>query len=178
MEISLTNSLTFDEYHAGARLARIHITGKSAQPHHRALAKSGFILLLVVLLLILASNLCFGLGIQLDRSQALLIGAGALLIGVFYLPFAERQWDRRIYKDGKWGEPIRLTLREEHLSVTLEDATEVRIPWTPFSYIENESLLVLISPNRWIIIPKRLIAPEALDHVRVTVPLSKGHSTC
>jgi hypothetical protein len=176
MEISLTNDLTFDEYHAGARLARIHFTGKSAQPHHLALAKIGWTITPIALFLMLLSNFLLGCGLYLERNEVLLLVALALLIGLFYLPFMERQWDRRIYKDSKLGAAVQMKLQDEYLSVTLEDATEVRIPWAPFSHLENENVIVLISPTRSIVLPKRLLGQDALDHVRTIVSISKGRA--
>jgi hypothetical protein len=172
METSITYNLAFEEYHGSARLARIHLTGRPAIPAHRALAKSGFITLFVISVFMLACHLLFG--IQFDRSQGILIIIAAGLMGLFYLPFLERQVDRRAYKDGKWNEPTVLTVREDHISMTLPDAVEIRIPWSYFSYIETEKMLLLLAPTKWLLLPKHHVPEDALARIRTIVPLSKG----
>ncbi len=153
-------NLTFEEYRAGARVAKSHSLDQPANIFVRVLPLVGLVLLCIYPVVRL-----FGLRLSPHQDVAFLCAVVFCL--QFLLPFWEASSVASSFERSKWEAPVEVAFDHEAIRFARSNGVEVSYPWRYFSHSdETDSVFVLLSPARWFVLPKNIFTESDWQQIR------------
>lgn len=153
-------NLTFEEYRAGARLARLHSLNRPGNIFVRVLPLAGLALLCIY-------PLARVFGLHLSHTQDVVFLCAVAFCLQFLLPFWETNNDAGDFERSKWEAPVEVAFDQDYIRFARSNGVEVSYPWRYFSLSdESDSVFVLLSPARWFVLPKNIFSETDWQSIR------------